>query len=680
MIRLHEPNIDESVLKEENWQTVRNQLASDDNLVKAQEFISKIKGDIRIFVTDGLGMGDQMFPINIIEALYKFLKYTGRVAVIADNEGGSFYEPALQNALKLYDAEHLFKKDTLNLTLPEGIQIQFYELTYFRKILPTLPEVELAIFPGLLGRFEDNFGDSILPAMFFSQIRFFYRLSEIAKAKAGLFINFFTASYFEEKPLGIGFISQSGCELPHINYLSHSLSNPLTPISNLTVHKAISGLQLSQPALADFLLKIVGLQQLGKIATFAVYGVHHVYNPIYPLLNLLLAAKRVNTFIQKPIIFMIMSQVSSDDWKQVQNNFLNHSCQNLTILNKWRCNRVRAEAFWQAIKSNTTSIAFHDNFTSSMSLSFNNNSIIVYKLPILPWKIFNYLFDNSLFQVSEGVNAAILKENAQPYPKYGLPCPALIRGERSSIRRGEVADHYQLPKDLIEAARYICPSSDEFAKSWKSQPYPDEVIARLMIKYSNSTERPRLALGNNRLAFALKKMSEDEKKFDQKNCPIAAPFPSLSATALKGFGYGLFEGSSTYLFERYGLEKRSAYMTTRTLEYLLQMLLENRWALLINLSLELSANFIRFFPRSTHVMFTSIMFMSAWLPEFFGADLYTQLYIITTTFISLLTHTAGRQVSEKFCKTMDTMFYRLFSHNRSPASSVQCVETVGSSP
>jgi hypothetical protein len=106
------------------------------------------------------------------------------------------------------------------------------------------------------------------------------------------------------------------------------------------------------------------------------------------------------------------------------------------------------------------------------------------------------------------------------------------------------------------------------------------------------------------------------------------------------------------------------------------MLVENRWALLINLTLELSANFIHFFPRSTHVIFTSIMFMSAWLPEFFGADLYTQLNIIIATFISLLAHTAGRQVSEKFCKTMDTMFYSLFSPGKSLDSSAQHVEAI----
>lgn len=658
------------------WKSDRKELAQGMHVTKAKQYLSKISGNIRIPFASGEGFGDQMIVVNIIEQLYA-LGYSGVVEVIGDLQNNKLmfldYESPLLNLMKLYQCEHLFIRDSLKVTL-NGLKLHFYDADYFRQNLPQLPEVELAIYSGILFRLRSHYATMGRLSYFFT-----HQLTTFAKSKRALYLNPYTATGQVD---GIGFISQLKYQFPKIDYRSHALSYPLEPPPLARVEAELSRMKRWNLPLSETLRQIVSWSAGGRINTFAIYALHHLKNPEYALINLVLGGMKANQLDQKPLLAMVMSPLSADTWHGVQ-QFFQENTTVAYLLKKRSFFKQQARQIYlfpelqQAITQSANKTFFIDaSMNQTLPLLLNNQSIYVIRLPTLFWIISNYLSIISTYpMVYEGVNAANLLKNAKPKPKWGLPCPRMDYGGHRGLTpvRTLVADNFEIPKLLSQAGPFICPSENDFINNWQQFPTPNLKIAALITNYSHA-ERPPLEPGNSRVAYAIAEISEQKScqlKLDLNNCELrtvlehhgSSSAPLLLTTAYKGFGYGILESSTSYLLQQQGCGTSGANKMARAIQLLLQGILEGDVLTLSVIGLELVLSSTNYHTQTSQWGLTSLMFLMTWLPQLLNADFKTLLTMVVLTLVFVSAHALGRRCTQVACKNINKN--RLFATERS---------------
>ncbi len=621
------------------WELDRQELALGTHVTKAKQFLAKISGDIRIVIPSGEGFGDQMIAVYIIEQL-RALGYLGIVEVVGDLKkkiiGSHHYESPLLNILKLYQCEHLFIRDSQNITF-NGFKLRFYDADYFRQNLSQLPEAELAIYTGMLHLLKIHYGALGQFSYFFT-----HRLTNLAKSKRALYLNPFTASSQNKM---IGHIGQLKDQLPYTDYRSNALSYPLTPPSLAQVQSELSRMSQRNLPLSEPLSRIIDLSTAGNINTFPLYALHHLNNPEYALINLILGGIKANNLGQKPLLIMVMSPLSTDIWHKLEQVFQKNISSYTTLQ--------------QTINESANKTYFIDVSMNQTLPLLKNQSTYVIRLPTLPWRIFNFLSITSTYPlVYEGANNANLLKNAEP-PEWGLPCPRedyvhISSGgmSRKTLVRTKVGDYFEIPAALAQAGEIICPTKTNFINDWTQFPTPDLKIAELITNYTHA-KRPPLEPGNNRVAFAIAEIFEQktcQQELDLKNCELSTVLeypgsyfaPLLLSTACKGLGYGMLESLTSNLLRKWGYKTAKANETARFTHLLLQGALEGNALTLGVLGLEAVFIESKYHTHISQFGLTSLMFLIIWLPNLINADFKTLLTVIVLTLVFILAHTLGR--------------------------------------
>lgn len=561
----------------------------------AEQYLSKFSDNIRFIFGCGKGSGEFISGINIIQHLFSSLNYRGAVEIIAPMQGSldSKMPSPLQTIMQLYNVEHLFKRDVLKTTLPDGLEIHFYDLAYYKKYLKKFPEVELAIFPGML---------SLTRRCFYSwpeylsgnAYNFEYKLTTVAKSKRAIYFNPF--SWVIADSMNYGFITQLKNQQPRKNFPSLSLSYPIHLPSPALITDEIKRILLKERILGENLQQLLAAHRQERDITFSIYGIHHLDQPEYSLLNMIYAAQDYAAKLDntKTLKIFLFSKVSDESWNNLHQIF-QKNLDSLYLKNVGKTPQKTAkgihektikEEILQALATLKKEIIFFDNIHNQTLLQLNFSHIAVIRMPYLPWALFTTLYNSTIAPVYEGANTADLLENL---PRWGLACPK-TEGRFRSI----ITDFFKLPEELKEAGNLICTlPSLGFNELWQNTT-PAEKIGSFM-KLCSQLERRALLPAENRISAAITDISEQKHCHELNTtnaefnlCQLQEIWQHPAATlyfvriaasmTTKGLIYGTLEKFLQKFLENRGAKKHFALQTARFSQLLVRGMQEGDWA------------------------------------------------------------------------------------------------------
>ncbi|MBS0350960.1 MAG: hypothetical protein JSR33_07225 [Proteobacteria bacterium] len=542
-------------------------ISNSEHIKTAKKFLGSLLSNIRVFVGYGVGgSGEYICGINIIQHIFHDLNYQrGIVEIIAPMW-------VLQKVMRLYNVAHLFNKDSLKVNLSDGLELHFYDLTYFNKHKVSFPEVELAIFPGIFHELRSAFGTLGIFTPYFE-----YQLTEVGKARRALYFNPFTENYDAGS---IGFISQLKNQGSIKNFDGLALAYRIYLPDAARVQTEVTAVAAYNPALSQTLQLFINSQAAGDIS-FSIYGIHGLKNPTFILLNLILSAKKyaMKLASDKPLRIFLLSPISDWNWEQLKNKF------NLTSGYQLIKDSIKDKIAQTFIELKTE--------TLFIDITINNNSTLaqqatqVFRLPPLPWTVFAALFLNStIAPVYEGANSANLLASGNA-PRWGLPCVKHQFGKLFTV-----ADEKLLPKQLKDTISIICPFDSRSSTQWERQRTPVDLIVPLMEQFSNQT-RPQQLPENDRVSYAVALVSEKKhcaelRAMKDSNSQLnycqwheAILSPSyinefLTNTATKGFMYGAFTGVCEEILASrwFNVTRKKAYQYARIMQLFIQIFYE----------------------------------------------------------------------------------------------------------
>lgn len=645
------------------WEKVRQALANGTHVDTAKRLLSKMT-IIRILVASGPGFGDQTIALNVEKHL-RALGFTGLIEMIAplkpvERFFHTTHESPLLNLLKLYNARHLFKHDYLQITDAQGFKLIFYDYAYFQKNLAQAVEVDLALYPGYITWFKLNYET----AWFGSN--FEHNLAKFSKSKRAIYLNFFTLRLQDLSE--IGYISQLKHQEPRKNYDSQVLTYPVHQASSAEVHADIKEIGKDKPQLSETLQSVFSLQTSEQANTFAVYSTHHLIDPEFTLVNLIIGSSEFNARSNKPLLILLLSPISNESWRQLK-QMVNNQTRKVTGFTSSSSKRL-PPLLTEGLKNLSGSIKFLDALSNQTLASQLDNSTIVIRLPSLASSIFNALFVNSTYPpLYEGVNAANSLKSAN---RFGTPCPKMERGE-IGVRRSAVADYLELPAALKEAGMAICSSEETgFFDDWKKSPTPAQRVVEVF-NFTNSTERMSAIPGDDRVTFAIAKVGEEklcgelellakEERCDLIEFPLENKLLMAGRTLAKGLAYGSLEASFSDFFRRtFCMRSKTADSLARVMQLSIQGLLEGDWSHLRSSGNILESDWLVFAVIAiellclcehhgplSKIMLNCLMFAVVILPKIWSADSETLLFAAILSGIFVMAHNTGRNLMRGF--------------------------------
>lgn len=636
-----------------------NLMGKAERINTAQRYLDGMHDPIRVVVSHSVaGVGEYICGINIIQHMRHSLSYYGVIEIIGSAQGSHddykrFYPSPLKEVMKLYGIEHLFKQDILKITFPDGLEVHFYDRNYFNQQKAQLPEVELAIFPGLFLAFKLEHGSYDRTGYYFEN-----KLTNLAKAKRAIFFNPFTHVFTG----GIfGFYLQLKDQIAEKYTEGLHLSYPVHLPSTERVMADVESIAEYHPLLSQTLKQLTTKRVLRNEITFAIYGVHHQPDPTPSLLNLILAAKKyvAESKGNKSLHIFLMSPVENSHWKKLQNLLSKKSILLPTLM--------RPKVL-QILEKSQEKTDFIDVTLNQTALATESGTTQVYRLPPLPWSIFSALYDSDILPVYEGANAINLLSSAS---RWGLPCQA----------KNSIGDQLELPTLLQNVIPLVCVSAQKQLNFW-SKKNPLDLLVSAMEQFSEQ-KRPERLLGNDRVATAIALVSQKETCFELRAlddptrlnvCQLSEALQSpVYASQLpgnmmvKGLTYGILTGIAERVLECKGYESESSRPLAQFAQSLLQgieicwphhffsfsdwkynLLNEVDILVVFVLIAQLHLPNISFANKTMCVM----LFVISLLPRLQNVDVNTMLFILPLALLYLVTLDVGRVTTKRVCSSI----------------------------
>lgn len=417
------------------------------------DYIESRSQPLQFLVGEGYGFGDQAIVAKLIRGLEKYYNYRGVIHVVGPYSEKNPESP-LYKIMQLFGVNTPLFSDKLTTTLSNGQVITFIDYKYF---IDNAFQTELAIFAGA-------------PEFLFSTYKIrAYRimggkytlndLSKLGQARCALFFDVFT---MRNQPHS-GFKLQCGND----SYTHYSSAEVLSYKSVLPspeeVKEALITFAQINPYKAAITAAILEGQASNRMAMFAMYGLNaksypnQAENLRHLVPAILKALPEIGVQQETGVVILLLNKMLDDAWNKLIQYFSGAELQRLFQLTG--LNDQPTMCFVRAGTHNET-LSPHCHLT-------------LLEISSLPQSIFDWLVMKSIMTLYEGENlATYLREGVK---KFGLPC--------KKPTAAFMIDAYTLPRELINAGRYVCTTQGENVLDVERI----DKITDLIIRYANET-------------------------------------------------------------------------------------------------------------------------------------------------------------------------------------------------